>query len=560
MEPLAKNEETIPDDTNTSGANDLDKISIPLSKLQFVLVIAAVNAAFMLSALDGTIVSTAVPSIVLEFGNQDRASWIGSAFLLSGAASDILWGRLAQVFGRRWPFLTSLLLFAVGSVFCAASTSMDMLIIARFVTGLGSGGIFCLSTIIISDVVSLRDRGSYQGTLGITFGIASILGPVLGGAFSDNLSWRWCFWINIPIVVFSSLVFLFCNIPSPNELLLSKFKKIDKIGAVLVFATTIILLLPIECGGNVWAWNSSPVIICFILSPILIIITVWWQTKAEYPLIPADLFADSSVLPLLLMTIFFAAIFFAGIFYVTQFFQVVNNMTATKAGLQQFPNIISSVITTILSGIYCTKFLSYLPFIYIGPIFMITGSVLISTFQINTPLAHQIGYLFIFGIGTGSILQVRILGVQASVQSAQVATVTAVSNACNALGGTLGIAIVGSIFTNKFTQLVSTNSNLAVFVAQAKNNLGLDLDLTQPLQTVEILKALPNQTAQIVDAIEDVKDAFVGAFRISFLSMVPMAGVILMCAFFIRDNMKLKHEKYEERVAEEVLVELVIAS
>ncbi|KAJ3111172.1 hypothetical protein HK100_002778 [Physocladia obscura] len=525
-------------DTDAS-TKELDQISLPLSKLQFILVLAAVNAAFMLSALDGTIVSTAVPSIVLEFGHQQQSSWIGSAFLLSSSASDILWGRLAEVFGRRWPFLMALALFAAGSAFCGMSDSMDMLIVGRFVTGLGSGGIFCLSAIIISDIVSMRNRGTYQGILGATYGVASILGPVIGGIFSDKLSWRWCFWINIPIGVFSSLVFLFCDIPSPPESLSSKFQKIDKIGALLVFGATIILLLPIQCGGNVWAWNSSPVIICFILSPIFILFTVWWQKKAENPLIPAELFVDSSVLPLLLMTIFFAAIFFA----------VVNDMTATKAGLEQFPNIISSVLMTILSGIYCTKFLSYVPFIYIGPIFMIIGCALVSTFQISTTLAQQIGYLFLFGIGTGSLLQVRILGVQASVQSSQVATITAISNACNAFGGALGIAIVGAIFSNKFTQLVSSNTELVSLVAEAHSILGFDLDLSQPSQTVQILKALPNQTAQVVAAIQDVKNAFVGAFRISFLSMIPMAAVIFVCAIFIRDNMKLLHaSKYVRKI------------
>ncbi|KAJ3128250.1 hypothetical protein HK100_009281 [Physocladia obscura] len=436
--------------STTSLQQDLDKVQVQLPRYQFVLVFLAVCSAFMLSALDGTIVSTAIPTIIRDFGHQDQSPWVGSVFMLAAAASDAVWGKVIDVFGRRWPFLSAIFLFSCGSIWCGASNSMVMLICARALTGLGSGGITCLSVIVISDIVSMRDRGKYQSILGAIYGIASILGPVLGGIFSD---------------------------------------RIDKVSSVSIM------------GG---------------LSGLGI----------QQPLFHAS------------------------------YLHLVNDMTATNAGVQQFPNIVSSVLMTMLSGTYCSKFLSYVPFLYIGPVLMIIGSLLVSTFNISTTLAQQIGYLIVFGLGCGCLLQVRVLAIQASVRSDQVATVTALSNAFNAFGGSFGVALMGAISNNIFTEKVSENMQLMAFMAQIQESTGIDL-LQQPLEVIQILKALPNQMDEIIIAISGIKDAFVDAFHVAFLSMIPFAAVIIILAIFVKDNMKVKLSQYTKVIKEDIELDYV---
>ncbi|KAJ3067448.1 hypothetical protein HDU98_009318 [Podochytrium sp. JEL0797] len=519
---------------------DLDTILIPLSKLQFILVFVATSAAFLLAVLDGTVVSTALPSIINDFGSPEKAPWIGSIFLLTGCAVDILYGKLADVYGRKYPFIAAIALFLVGSALCGASTSMDMLIASRAVAGFGVGGIFSLSTILVSDIVSLKDRGAYQGIIGAIFGVGSILGPVVGGVLSDKLSWRWCFYINLPIGAVSIAVFMFTHMPIPEGTMLQKFNKIDLIGTAAIMSTLTALLLPIMNGGTVWAWNSAAVIACFAVSPFLVAFTIWWQTKSKDPMIPLELFVNRSVFPLLVVALLFSAAFFAAIYYVSLFFQVVNDMSATAAGLQQLPNVLAAVVMTILSGIYVQKYLSFVPFLYIGPVLMIVGAVLISMFTESTPLGLQVVYLLVFGLGTGSLLQIRILGVQASVKPLQVAMVTAISNMFNGFGGALGIALIGTIFNNLFANKVAANSALSAYLTALSALPGLQgQDMSQPLVALTVLKGLVGTGVPGVDAaLGELKGLFVDAFRVAFLCLVPVAGLVMVCALFVRDEMK----------------------
>ncbi|KAJ3074448.1 hypothetical protein HDU98_011231 [Podochytrium sp. JEL0797] len=415
-----------------------------------------------------------------------------------------------------------------------------MLIASRAVAGFGVGGLFSLSTILISDIVSLKDRGVYQGIFGAIFGVGSILGPVIGGVLSDKLNWRWCFYINLPGGAFLLAVFMFIHMPIPEGTLLQKFNKIDLIGTAAIMATVTALLLPIQNGGTVWAWNSAQVLVSFALAPFLIAFTIWWQTRSKHPMIPLELFVNQSVFPLLLVALLFSAGFFAAIYYVSLFFQFVNDMSPTAAGLQQLPNALAAVMMTILSGIYVQKFLSFVPFLYVGPVLMIVGAFLISMFSESTPLALQIVYLIVFGLGTGSLLQTRILGVQASVKPLQVASVTAISNMFFGFGGAFGIALIGTIFNNLFSNAVAANSSLSAYLATLASLPGLQgQDLSQPLVALTVLKGLVGSGVPGAEkALGLLKGEFVDAFRIAFLCLVPVVGLVIVCALFVKDEMK----------------------
>ncbi|KAI9350721.1 major facilitator superfamily domain-containing protein [Obelidium mucronatum] len=287
-----------------------------------------------LAALDQTIVATALKAIVTDFGKQDLVPWIGSAFLLTAAPLGTLYGKFADIFGRKLVFIFAIAVFELGSLLCGVATSMEFLIVGRAIAGVGGGGIFALVLIIISDIVSIQDRGKYQGAIGAIFGLSSVIAPLVGGAFSDHVSWRWCFYINLPLgAITLATVIFYLNFPPLN--------RIDTAGAVLLFACIIFISM-------------------FILSVLLGAAFVYVEMKvAKEPIIPPGIFINSSVPALLGVG-----------------FQVVFQESATSAGLELIPLVFGLVITSMSSGLIASKYGRYRPFFFIGPIIMIAGTVL----------------------------------------------------------------------------------------------------------------------------------------------------------------------------------------
>ncbi|KAJ3415401.1 hypothetical protein HDV05_004995 [Chytridiales sp. JEL 0842] len=509
----------------TITAVDPNFVLVPLSKRAFILVYIGLALAILLAALDQTIVSTALRAITADLKQQELIAWIGSAYLLTATSTSILYGKLADIFGRKAVIIFAIAIFELGSAICGAATSMTMLIVGRAVAGIGGGGIFSLVLIIISDIVSIQDRGKYQGIIGAVFGIASIIGPLMGGAFSDSISWRWCFYINLPVGVITLVtIILYLNFPSPEGSVSEKFRRIDWLGSFLCLATVLSLITPIQLGGSQWAWNSPQVITLLCLSLPLLAAFVYVEAKvATDPIIPGVIFVNRSVPALLVIAFCLGASFISAIYYISLFFQISFGDSATTAGLKTFPLVIGLVLLSISSGQYVSRYGKYTMFLYVGPVICVAGITLISTLTSTSPYVMQFFYLFIFGVGTGSLIQIRILALQASVDAPLIAVVTAISQFCQTLGGTVGVATTGAFFQNTFTANINNHPTLL----STLSTIGIN-------DTSALLGIRPLLEARgLTEALNGLVESFEGAFGLAYKWILPFACLMFVMSLFV---------------------------
>ncbi|KAJ3084184.1 hypothetical protein HK100_009339 [Physocladia obscura] len=522
-------------------------IKVPLGRVQFILVYVSLLVTNILSSLDQTIVTTTLKNVVAEFGQQELISWIGTAFLFTAAPLGPLYGKFADIFGRKTMFLFALITFEIGSLICGVANSMEMLIVGRAVAGVGGGGLFSLIFIILSDIVSIQDRGIYQGPFVAAMGLSLVIAPLIGGAFSDYLTWRWCYFINLPFgAAVTAVLALFLKFPptegSPRE----KIGRIDGLGAALLFAAIMCFLTPLQLGGSTWAWNSGPVIGMFITSVILFLIFAYVEVNvAKEPIVPITLFINRSVAILLFMSLFVGAVFFGVAYYLVFFYQVVYGYSATNSGVQLIPFVIGIVITSILCGILMSRYGRYTHFFYIGPVIITAGTVLISYFTNQTSAAQRIIFSLIFGIGIGNVLQSRTIGAQASVPHELIAVVTALVQTGNTLGGAIGESITGTIINNLLTANIASSTTLQYFI-EIFISKGLPVSTNDIFSLLEALEAVAadypkNNTAAaaiynmtIANATSELIDGFNGAFKSAILANAAFPVLILLMAPFVQ--------------------------
>ncbi|KAJ3098110.1 hypothetical protein HK100_005170 [Physocladia obscura] len=531
----------------TNDHSDVTRATVQLGKVQFVLVYSALMLAIFLSSLDQTILSTALKTIVQDLGHQDLIPWIGSSYLLTSASSGALYGKMADIFGRKWVFVFAILVFEIGSLICGISSSMIALIVGRAIAGVGGGGISSLVLIIISDIVSIRDRGKYQGFFGAVFGLSSVIAPLIGGGFSDSGLWRWCFFINLPfgaITVFVVIIFL--KFPIIEGSIRDKIHRIDFIGALFLFATIICFITPLQLGGSVWAWDSAQVIGMFVGSIVLAAILCYVEVRvASEPIIPPSIFVNSSVPALLLIATLFMATMMSGSYYISLFYQVVYGDTATQAGLAALPIVFGLVLLSVVSGAVVSKTGNYIRFLYFGPIIIVIGIALIALLDKNSSNAVKIVYLGLFGIGCGTILQIRTLAIQYSVPRNLIAIATATAQTCSSLGGAIGIAVTGTVFNNVVENNLSGAAALQSILSKFAAN-GISVDETNVPGVLDLLQAsalnVPNNTAAaalynatLANATNEVIDGFTGAFKIGYICLLPYPVIMfLLAVFFVR--------------------------
>ncbi|CAG8592300.1 25877_t:CDS:10, partial [Gigaspora rosea] len=406
--------------------NSDNKPQQTMNKIQFFLVFVSLSLAILLTALDQTIVTTILPAIALEFNSLDEIAWVGTSYLLVETVLQPIYGGLSNIFGRKPVFLTAIFLFEIGSLLCGLSTNMTMLIISRAVEALGGAGIVGLVIIIISEIVPIKERGKYQGIVGGCFGIASGMGPLIGGVFTDQITWRWAFLINIPLgaITFISIIFLL-HIPSPTGSFWSKFLRIDWLGTFTLVIATIFLLLSLNWSGTKYEWNDPIIIALLCLSSVGYIIFIFIEAK----------FAVEPIAPSFELLPFMLSVFFMDI----------------CAG-----QLVSR-----------TVFFSYGTICAFGSILMFVGSGLISTFSINTSKEQIVVYSIIAGFGIGLIMPSTVLAGQGIVQYKDIATVTLLLSFFQSMGVILGVAISGTIFNN------IVNSNLPSQFQGFWNNMNL---------------------------------------------------------------------------------------
>ncbi|KAJ3140445.1 hypothetical protein HK101_003478 [Irineochytrium annulatum] len=411
-------------------------------------------SAHFLAALDATIVSTALNKIGEDFNAMPQISWIATAYVLTFNSFQPLVGKFAQIFGHKSVTLFGILVFMAGSAGNGAAVNINMLIAFRALQGIGGAALISMVLISISDMFPLKDRPKYLTILWINFGVSTIIGPLLGGAFTDHLSWRWNFYINLPVgVVAFPLVYFFLNIPFKRQSFREQVGRIDFLGTVLLLVTVILILIPTSLGGVTIPWNSPTIIVCFVLCFIFLIALIYTEVYiAKEPIIPPHLFKIRSVVAVFVTNFFQGMCFFAFVFYGPLYFQTVKAFTATASGLQLLPLLLGLVIFSIVGTVLLGLVKSYPPFVILGSLLITGGSFWFSTLDQNSSVGIEIGALLFVGMGLGFSLQMLILSAQGAVEQKDTGIVSSLAGFFQSIGGGIGLAILSAILNARLTE------------------------------------------------------------------------------------------------------------
>ncbi|HEY3871228.1 MAG TPA: MFS transporter [Actinocrinis sp.] len=502
-----------------STANDPAAGQPPIeeSAAQVRLVFAGVMLAMFLAALDQTIVATALPTIVGDLGGASHLSWVVTAYMLASTATTPLWGKLGDLFGRKALFQICIVIFLAGSALCGQSHSMTELIAFRALQGIGGGGLMVLAMALIADVVPPRDRGRYQGLIGAVFGVASVLGPLLGGFLVDNLSWRWVFYVNLPVgVVALAVVAIALRSHSPGVR-----PKIDYAGTVLLAGASTCLVLITSLGGTTWAWNSGQIWGCAAGAAVLIVAFITVEQRVPEPVLPLRLFRNPVFSMCSGIGFVVGLTMFGSLSFIPLFMQVVNGVSPTGSGLRLLPLMAGLLVASIGTGQLISKFGRYKIFPIVGTLFMAAGLALLSRVSDTTGYGVFSADLVVFGIGLGLTMQVLIIAVQNSVDYADLGTATSGATYFRSIGGSFGASIFGTILDNRLTTNVSH---------------GLAAGTLSPSFPVARILADPTAVHQLP---HDLAQPFLHIYAISmqrvFLVAVPIALLAFVLALFLRE-------------------------
>jgi EmrB/QacA subfamily drug resistance transporter len=464
------------------------------------VVFAGLMLVMLMAALDQTIVATALPTIVGDLGGLNQISWVVTAYLLAQTVVTPLYGKLGDMVGRKLVLQVGLVIFLIGSALCGLAQNMTMLILFRGIQGLGGGGLMVSTMAAIGDVVSPRERGRYQGYFGAVFGVASVLGPLLGGALTSGVSWRAIFYVNLPIGVVAFAV-LQATLPSRKS---EERQHIDYLGAALLAAALACLVLGCTWGGTNYPWISGQVLGLFGAAIVLVIAFVAVEQRAREAVLPPALFKirTFSVTSAIGLIVGFAL--FGSITYLSLYLQDVLGASPTGAGLQTLPLMAGLLLTSIGSGQIITRTGHYRLFPIVGTAIMVVGLVLLSRLGVHTSRTAASAYMFVLGLGLGCVMQVLVLAVQNAVDYSQLGVATSGATLFRSIGGTVGTAVLGSIFNNRLDSNLKTafagHSNAALAGASSSSGLSKSqLDQLPPALHLDYLTAFTHSLSTVFE-------------------------------------------------------------
>ncbi|MCJ1310929.1 hypothetical protein MMC25_004597 [Agyrium rufum] len=461
------------------------------SKLETALLMLALCLAVFLAALDMTIITTALPTISAHYhASQADYQWIGSAYLLAAAAGTPSWGKISDIFGRKPVILIANVIFFVGSLICAVSININMLLAGRVIQGIGGGGLIIMVNICIGDLFSIRSRGQYYGMVGGVWAIASALGPVLGGVFTEYVSWRWCFYINLPVDGLAFVIlFIYLDIETPRTPILEGLAAIDWLGSLTVVGGTVMLLFGLEFGGVSHPWNS-PIVLCLIIFGVLTIglfLIIEWKV-AKYPVMPLRIFKFRSNIAALGTCFCHGFVFISGSYYLPLYFQSVLGASPLLSGVYLFPFVLSLSFVSAGAGIIIKKTGQYLPLIWGGMLIMTLGFGLYIDLPTDKQWAKIIIFQIIAGIGVGPNFQSPLIALQSLVQPRDIATATATFGFTRNLATSISVVVGGVIFQNGMQKRAATlTKTLGPELAQklGGGSAGANTDLIAGLTTAQ---------------------------------------------------------------------------
>ncbi|MFF8020209.1 DHA2 family efflux MFS transporter permease subunit [Streptomyces sp. NPDC007896] len=483
-----------------------------------VVSIGALLLGMLLAALDQTIVSTALPTIVSDLGGLEHLSWVVTAYLLASTAATPLWGKLGDQYGRKKLFQAAIVIFLVGSALCGMAQNMGELIGFRALQGLGGGGLIVLSMAIVGDIVSPRERGKYQGLFGAVFGATSVLGPLLGGLFTEHLGWRWVFYINLPVGVVA-LIVIAAVLHIPKK---SAKHVIDYLGTFLIAAVATCLVLVASLGGTTWRWSSPQIIGLAVLGVLLAVAFVAVEQRAAEPVLPLRLFRVRTFTLSAVISFIVGFAMFGAMTYLPTFLQVVRGVSPTLSGVYMLPMVFGLLLSSTVSGQIVSRTGRWKVFPIVGTGVTALGLLLLHQLDEHSSTGEMSVYFLVFGLGLGLVMQVLVLIVQNAVSYEDLGVATSGATFFRSIGASFGVAIFGTVFASRL------GDNLVAVLSGRQLPAGI---------TPNSLKADPKGIADLPSALrQPVLHAYASSITDVFLYAAPVALLGFVLAWFLRED------------------------